>query len=190
MHSWFTKNYFCLGNTCILYHSVQNFKYSTAWLLLAFYWNKLTQVTICQPNWGVQIEFSCRKIQITCSKIEILINWRKIASDFSSPELKAHNVSLKYTDSPSSVRRRPSVVVHRRPHFQTWLSLKLVGQSWLNFMCSITGVGGKVALGFGADWIKTLVSVATESSNWLIIGKMMFPPFLGCFWFDPFYTCR
>ena len=32
----------------------------------------------------------------------------------------------------------PSV---RHPHFQTWISLKPVGQSWSNFMCSITGVG-------------------------------------------------
>ena len=38
--------------------------------------------------------------------------------------------------------RRPSIVVRRRrPHFQTWISLKPVGQSWSNFMCSITGVG-------------------------------------------------
>ena len=37
---------------------------------------------------------------------------------------------------PTSVR--PSV--RRRPHFQTWISLKPVGQSWSNFMCSITGV--------------------------------------------------
>ena len=35
--------------------------------------------------------------------------------------------------------RRPSVVCH--PHFQTWISVKPVGQSWSNFMCSITGVG-------------------------------------------------
>ena len=34
--------------------------------------------------------------------------------------------------------RRPSV---RRPHFQTWISLKPVGQSWSNFMCNINGVG-------------------------------------------------
>ena len=31
---------------------------------------------------GVQIKFSCRKIQITCSKIETWIKWRKFASDF------------------------------------------------------------------------------------------------------------
>ena len=40
--------------------------------------------------------------------------------------------------------RRPSVVVRRRPHFQTWISLKPVGQSWSNFMCSITGVGERL----------------------------------------------
>ena len=28
------------------------------------------------------------------------------------------------------------------PHFQTWISLKSVGQSWWNLMCSITGGGG------------------------------------------------
>ena len=28
-----------------------------------------------------------------------------------------------------------------RPHFQTWISLMPVGQSWSNFTCSIAGVG-------------------------------------------------
>ena len=32
----------------------------------------------------------------------------------------------------------------RRPHFQTWISLKPVGQSWSNFMCSITEVGERL----------------------------------------------
>ena len=32
-------------------------------------------------------------------------------------------------------------MVRRRPHFQTWISLKPVGQSWSTFMCSITGLG-------------------------------------------------
>ena len=42
--------------------------------------------------------------------------------------------------------RRPSVVVvvGRRPHFQTWISLKPVSQSWSNFMCSIIGVGERL----------------------------------------------
>ena len=45
--------------------------------------------------------------------------------------------------------RRPSVV-RRRPHFQTWISLKPVGQSWsMWFMCSITGVGERLHKVFG-----------------------------------------
>ena len=39
---------------------------------------------------------------------------------------------------------RPSVVVIHRPHFQTWISLKPVGQSWSNFICSITGGGERL----------------------------------------------
>ena len=37
-----------------------------------------------------------------------------------------------------------SFVVCHHPHFQTWISLKPVGQSWSNFMCSITGVGERL----------------------------------------------
>ena len=32
-------------------------------------------------------------------------------------------------------------------------------------------VGGKAALGFGLDWIGTLVSMATDSSHRVIMGK-------------------
>ena len=41
----------------------------------------------------------------------------------------------------------------------------------------------KVASGFGADWIKTLVSMATDSSHRTLMGKTVFLCFLGCF--DP-----
>ena len=54
----------------------------------------------------------------------IYLQWRKwclqLFSVVSSPEPKAHKVSLQYTNSPSSVRRRP--------HFQTWIFLKPVDQ--------------------------------------------------------------
>ena len=33
--------------------------------------------------------------------------------------------------------------------------------------------GGKAALGFGPDRIGTLVSMATDSSPWVIMGKML-----------------
>ena len=47
--------------------------------------------------------------------------------------------------------RRPSVVVvrRRRPHLQTWISLKPVGQPRSNFMCSITRVGERLHKVFG-----------------------------------------
>ena len=51
-------------------------------------------------------------------------------------------------------------------------------------------VGGKAALGFGPDRIRTLVSLATETSHRVIMEKTASPLFLGCFSFDPFHICR
>ena len=50
--------------------------------------------------------------------------------------------------------------------------------------------GGLAALGFGPDRIRTLVSLATESSHRVIMVKTVSPLFLCCFSSDPFYTCR
>ena len=41
--------------------------------------------------------------------------------------------------------------------------------------------GGKAALGFGANQIRTLVSMATDSSHTVIMGKRASSRFLGCF---------
>ena len=41
--------------------------------------------------------------------------------------------------------------------------------------------GGKAALGFGADQIITLVSMATDSSHRVIMGKRASSHFLSCF---------
>ena len=41
--------------------------------------------------------------------------------------------------------------------------------------------GGKAALGFDEDQIRTLVSMATDSSHRVIIGKRASSRFLGCF---------
>ena len=41
--------------------------------------------------------------------------------------------------------------------------------------------GGKVALGFGADQIRTLVSMATDSFHKVIMGKRASSRLLGCF---------
>ena len=49
-------------------------------------------------------------------------------------------------------------------------------------------VGGKAALGFGPDRIRTLVSMATESSHWVIMEKKWRAVFF--FIYDPFHICR
>ena len=43
--------------------------------------------------------------------------------------------------------------------------------------------GVTVASEFGANWVKTLVSMATDSSHRTIMGKTVFSCFLSCF--DP-----
>ena len=50
--------------------------------------------------------------------------------------------------------------------------------------------GGLTALGFVPDRIRTLVSMATESSHRVIMVKTVSPLFLGCFSLYPFHTCR
>ena len=47
-------------------------------------------------------------------------------------------------------------------------------------------VGGKAALGFGSGRIRTLVSMATDRSHRVIMGKTVLPLFLGCFSSDLF----
>ena len=49
---------------------------------------------------------------------------------------------------------------------------------------------GLAALGFGPDRIRTLVSMATESSHRVIMVKTVSPLFLSFFSTDPFHTCR
>ena len=46
--------------------------------------------------------------------------------------------------------------------------------------------GGKAAIGFGPYGIKTLVSMATDSSHRIKMEKMVLPLFVSCFSFDPF----
>ena len=41
--------------------------------------------------------------------------------------------------------------------------------------------GGKAAWGFGADQFRTLVSMATDSSHRVIMGKTVLSLFLKCF---------
>ena len=75
--------------------------------------------------------------------------------------------------------RIPSVVV-RRPHFQTWISLKPVGIFWSNFMCSITGVGERLHKVLGQIGSK-LWFPWQQKAPIDIMGKTMSPPFYRLF---------
>ena len=50
--------------------------------------------------------------------------------------------------------------------------------------------GGKASVGFKPDRIRTLVSIATDSSHRVTMGKTTSSRFLECFKSDPFHTCR
>ena len=43
------------------------------------------------------------------------------------------------------------------------------------------GGEGKTALGFGPDRIRTLVSMAIDSSHWVLMGKTASPILIDCF---------
>ena len=95
-------------------------------------------------------------------------------------------MSLYYTHGPASVRRRPS-------SSSTISNMNISATSEriaTKFYLKHHWVGGKAALGFGPDQIRTLVSMATESSHRVIMEKTVSPLFLGCFSSDPFHTCR
>ena len=50
--------------------------------------------------------------------------------------------------------------------------------------------GGLAVLGFGPDRVRTLVSMAIETSHRVIMVKTVSPLLLSCFSSDPFHTCR
>ena len=85
---------------------------------------------------------------------------------------------------PSVRRRRPSSTISNMNISAT------NGPITMKFYQKHHWDEGKAALGFGLEWIKTLVSMATESSHMVIIEKTVLPLFLSCFSSDPFYTCR
>ena len=67
-------------------------------------------------------------------------------------------------------------------HFWTWIPLKPVNLSWSNFMCSIIGVGERLHKVLG-QIVSELWFPRQQKASVDIMGKMMSPPFLGCF--DP-----
>ena len=95
---------------------------------------------------------------------------------FSSPEPKAHGELIVYIPvDPASVRPlvRPLVL----PCLNIF-KLQYLRNQWSNrnqIYLKQHWVGRKDALGFGPDRIGTLVSMVTDSSHRVIMGKMLCP---------------
>ena len=93
----------------------------------------------------------------------------KIYIIFSSPEPKAHGELIVYQSS-----RRPSV----RPSVRAFTLLNInisetSGPIATKFYLKHYWGGGKAASGFWPDRIGTLVSMATDSSHRVIMGKIL-----------------
>ena len=63
--------------------------------------------------------------------------------------------------------------VMKIPHFWTWISLKPVGQSWSNFMCSIIGVGERLHKVLGQIDLGTLDSGERSLPFGLLVNEIM-----------------
>ena len=86
---------------------------------------------------------------------------------FSSAEPKAHNVSL-WDESRAGVRLSICLLTLSKMNIS-----ETSGPIEINFFLKHHWGGGKAALGFGPDRIGTLVSMETDSSHRVIIGKIL-----------------
>ena len=94
---------------------------------------------------------------------------------------------------PASVRScvRPSVRACVRPSTLSDMNISATsGLITITFYQRHHWGGGKAALGFGSDRIRTLVFTATDRSSRVIMGKPVLPFYLSCFSSDPFHNCR
>ena len=89
---------------------------------------------------------------------------------FSSPEPKVHGELIVYQ---SSRRLCVCVYVFVCSNFSNMNISETSGPIATKFYLKHHWVGGKDALGFGSDRIRTLVSMATDSSHRIIIGKTL-----------------
>ena len=86
---------------------------------------------------------------------------------FSSPEPKAHGELIVYQSSLCVCVCVSMFTLSNMNISET------SGSIVTKFYLKHHWVGGKDALGFGPDRIRTLVSMATDSSHRVIMGKML-----------------
>ena len=96
-----------------------------------------------------------------------MVNFSKICLNYfiSSPEPKAHGELVVYQSS-----RRPSVRLFTLSNMIISTTSRPIPTKF--YMKQHWG-GGKAALCFGPDRIGTLVSMATYSSHWVKMGKIL-----------------
>ena len=96
--------------------------------------------------------------------------WYKINIPFlSSPELKAQGELIVWDSS-----RRPSLCLCLRPSTLSYINISETSRPIIiKFYQEHHWGGGLTVLGFGLDRIRTLVSMATDSSHRVIMGKIL-----------------
>ena len=130
------------------------------------------------PSWNnfrdiLLKSLKCPNLQRAITQILFKIScWQDFILIFSSPEPKDHLTRSAYS---IAMVRCPSVIVVRHPHFQTWISLRPVGQSLSNFICSIIGVGKRLHVVLGQTTSKLWFPWQQKAGHWLIMGKTMSP---------------
>ena len=112
-------------------------------------WISLKPVGQSWSNFMCSLIMVGEKLHKVLGQID-LAHWTQVSDRCPLGYLLAH-LSRRLTRWAYSIPmvRRPSVDRRRRPHFQTSISLKPVGQSWSNFICSITVVGERLRKVFG-----------------------------------------
>ena len=94
---------------------------------------------------------------------------------FSSPEPKAHGELIaKQSSRRPSVRACVRASVHTFKHYYLHNQQAYSNQFYLKHHWG----GGKAALCFGPDRIGTLVSMAMDSSHWVIMEKILLAAFI------------
>ena len=99
------------------------------------------------------------------------ILWGKICNPQWQSRGGVHCVTLVGTSVRASVRARVNTFKHEC----------LVDSLAFKFHPKRRWGWGKAVLCFESGWIGALVSMATYTSNWVIMGKTVSPRFHGCF---------
>ena len=104
------------------------------------------------------VKFTAKGLFLSCINMDEVV--------FSSPEPKAHGELIDTSPAGVCVCIRPLTLSNMNISATSW---QIVTKFYLKHEWG----GGKAASGFQPDRIGTLVSMATDSSHWVIMGKIL-----------------